>query len=380
MGCAGPRIGPKRETFPTAGLSVFTVRANIRISIFSWQINFVNYFLSTHKRRSPVGRIYRRMKRIQTVGIIALFLLGLVAACNTASVNTPDVRRYVYTGDGTLNLVSAKNGISFNGRYRTGQGLYREKALKAIDGLFGVDPDSDDSTVSLRLIEFIDFLEDRFHPGARITIASGWRSPQYNTDLRNKGKLAATASLHQYGMAADIKIAGTSSKDIWNTIKELGFGGTGYYQGELVHVDVGPARSWDEKTSGVGTDISAHNKLIGLVTDYDFYLPGETLALRFIRMTSFPIGVTPEFVLEGVPTDGPSKTTVRFKPSFASAASGDCLRFFQMDQMARIRWQVPRGIAPGPYRIRAAFCQRLWDEMPVEIFSPAFVVVPNRQK
>ncbi len=306
--------------------------------------------------------------------------MGLVAAGNTASVNTPDVRRYVYTGDGRLDLVSAKNGRIFNGRYRTGKGIYHEKALKAIDGLFGADPDSDGFTVSLRLIEFIDFLEDRFHPGARITIASGWRSPQYNTDLRNKGKLAATASLHQYGMAADIKIAGTSSKHIWNTVKELGFGGTGYYQGELVHVDVGPARSWDEKTSGVGTDISAHNKLIGLVTDYDFYLPGETLALRFIRMTSFPIGVMPEFVLEGVPKDGPSKEIVRFKPSFASAAPGDCPQFSHMDPMAGIRWQLPRGIVPGRYTIRASFCQRLWDEMPVEIFSPEFGVVPNAPK
>ena len=320
------------------------------------------------------------MKRIQTIGIIALLILGLVAPGNTASVNTPDVRRYVYTGDGRLNLASAKNKMTFDGRYRTGKGIYHEKALKAIDGLFGADHDPGGFTVSLRLIEFIDFLEDRFHPGARITIASGWRSPQYNTDLRNKGKLAATASLHQYGMAADIKIAGTSSRDIWNTVKELGFGGTGYYQGEFVHVDVGPARSWDEKTSGVGTDISAHNKLIGVVTDYDFYVSGETMALRFIRMTSFPIGVMPEFVLEGVQKDGPSKEIVRFKPSFASAGAGDCHRFSHMDPMAGILWQVPRGIAPGGYTIRASFCQRLWDEMPAEIFSPKFVVVPDTQK
>jgi uncharacterized protein YcbK (DUF882 family) len=320
------------------------------------------------------------MKQIQTAGIIALLILGLAAPGITASVNTRDVSRYVYTGDGRLNLVSAKNGISFNGRYRAGKGIYNKKALKAIDGLFGANHDPGDFTVSLRLIEFIDFLEDRFHPGAQITIASGWRSPQYNTDLRNKGKLAATASLHQYGMAADMKIAGTSSRHIWNYIKELRFGGTGYYQGKFVHIDVGPPRSWDEKTSGVGTNISAHNKLIGLVTDYDFYLPGETMALKFIRMTSFPIGVIPEFVLEGAQKDGPPKEITRFKPSFASAAQSDCPRFSHMDQMAGILWQLPRGIAPGRYTIRGSFCQRLWEEMPVEIFSPEFVVVPNTLK
>ncbi len=383
MGCAGLLIGPsttmaspKCETFAGARQGVGFRCPGQRKIIYTFLANkFCQLFSKLkHKRRPAGARIYHRMKRIQIVGIIALLILGLAAEANTASVNTPDVRRYVYTGDGRLNLVSAKNGMSFNGRYRTGKGIYHEKALKAIDGLFGVDHDPDGFIVSLRLIEFIDFLEDRFHPGARITIASGWRSPQYNTDLRNKGKLAATASLHQYGMAADIKIAGTSSKDIWNTVKKLGFGGTGYYQGELVHVDVGPARSWDEKTSGVGTDISVHNKLIALVTDYDVYLPGETIALRFIRMTAFPIGVVPEFVIESVEKDGPSKEITRFKPSFASAAAGDCPRFSHMDQMAGIFWQLPRGIAPGRYTIRASFCQRLWDEMSVEITTPEFEI------
>ena len=181
-------------------------------------------------------------------------------------------------------------------------------------------------------------------------------------------------------MAADIKIAGTSSKHVWNTVKELGFGGTGYYQGELVHVDVGPARSWDEKTSGVGTDISVHNKLIGLVTDYDVYLPGETMALKFIRMTAFPIGVAPEFVVESVEKDGQSTKIVCFKPSFASAAPGGCPRFSQMDQMAGILWQLPRGIAPGRYTIRASFCQRLWDDMPVEITTPEFAITRIERK
>ncbi|MGB2687863.1 MAG: DUF882 domain-containing protein, partial [Desulfobacterales bacterium] len=230
------------------------------------------------------------------------------------------------------------------------------------------------ATISLRLIEFLDYLEDNLHPGARITIVSGWRSPQYNTDLRNKGRLAAKASLHQYGMAADIKIQGTSSKRVWNTVKKLGFGGTGYYKGKLVHIDVGPARSWDEKTSGVGTDISTQNKLIGLVTDYDIYLPGEMIDLRFIRMTAFPIGVIPEFVLEKVETDGQSKEIACFKPSFAIAAKSQCPQFSDIDQMMGIRWKLPSDILPGRYKIRTSFCQRLWEDMATEIVTPEFAI------
>ncbi|MBE9530137.1 MAG: YcbK family protein [Proteobacteria bacterium] len=315
------------------------------------------------------------MKPIRLVGIVTLLILGVIVTDTSSSENTRDVSRYFYKGDGKLNLVNAKNKISFNGRYRVGRGMYNEKALEAIHRIFGAENDKPLSTISLRLIEFLDFIEDRLHPGAQITIASGWRSPKYNTNLREKGKLAATASLHQYGMAADIKMDGTSSKHIWNYVKKLGFGGTGYYHGELVHIDVGPARSWDEKTSGVGTDISIHNKLIGLVTDYDIYLPGEMIELRFIRMTSFPIGVVPEFVLEGIGKDGGIKQITRFRPSFTSPAGSVCPQFSDISQMMGIHWQLPGDISPGRYKIRASFCQRLWKDMPPEISTPEFDII-----
>jgi len=307
--------------------------------------------------------------------IVALLTLGLIVTAPSLSRNTRDVSRYFYNGDGRLNLVNEKNKISFNGTYRVGKGMYNENAFKEIHRIFGAEYDKPPSRISLRLIEFLDFLEDRLHPGTRITIASGYRSPKYNTNLRNKGKLAATASLHQYGMAADIKMQGTSSKHIWNFVKNLGFGGTGYYHGELVHIDVGPARSWDEKTSGVGTDISIHNKLIGLVTDYDIYFPGEMIELRFIRMTSFPIGVIPEFVLEGLEKNGRTKQITRFKPSVASTAGGDCPQFSDISQMMGIHWQLPGDIPPGRYKIRASFCQRPWKDMPPEISTPEFAII-----
>lgn len=315
------------------------------------------------------------MKRIQLIGIVSLLILVFAATGTASSETITDVSRFFYNGDGRINLLSAKNGISFNGQYRKSKGIYDEKALKTIHRLFGAEKDRPLSTVSLRLIEFLDYLEDHLHPGARITIVSGYRSPQYNTDLRNKGRLAAKASLHQYGMAADIKIQGTSSKRVWNTVKKLRFGGTGYYKGKLVHIDVGPARFWDEKTSGVGTDISTQNKLIGLVTNYDFYLPGEMIDLRFIRMTAFPIGVSPEFILEKIEKNGQLKKIVRFKPLFAIAPKTPCPQFSDIDQMTGIRWKLPGDLLPGRYKIRTFFCNRLWEDMPVEIFTPEFDII-----
>jgi hypothetical protein len=224
------------------------------------------------------------------------------------------------------------------------------------------------------LIEFLDFLEDRLCHGTRITISSGYRNPDYNAKLRNQGILAAKASLHQYGMAVDLKMDGVPAKRIWDYVKGLGFGGTGFYHGETVHVDVGPARSWDEKTSGVGTGISNANKLIGLVTDYDVYLPGEMMSLRFIRMTAFPIGVGQEFALDLQTGTGGSDEVIRFKPSFSVSTESTCPEFNDMSEMASICWQLPKELPPGRYKIRARFCNCPWEDMPPEISTPEFEI------
>ncbi len=304
-----------------------------------------------------------------------LLPVPMVATTNAADV-PPETARFFYSGDGWIDLFGKNSGISFRGRYRLTRAGYDRSALEVICRIFDTHYDSNRLKISLRLVEFLDFLEDRIAPGARITISSGYRHPVQNNTLRNRGALAAKASMHQYGMAADLKMEGVPAKNIWDFVKALGFGGTGYYQGETVHVDVGPARSWDEKTSGVGTDISSYNKLIGLVTNYDIYLPGEALNLRFIRMTAFPIGVSPKFLLEGL--KDPDKAVTVFRPVFEKKTQSCCPEFNDIEQMANIRWHLPRNLAPGSYRVRAQFCNRLWSPMPDHVYTPQFNVIRNK--
>jgi hypothetical protein len=66
---------------------------------------------------------------------------------------------------------------------------------------------------------------------------------------------------------------------------------------------------------------------------------------------------------------------VRFKPSFAIAVKSQCPQFSDIDQMMGIRWKLPSDILPGRYKIRASFCQRLWEDMPTEIYTPEFAVI-----
>jgi uncharacterized protein YcbK (DUF882 family) len=318
--------------------------------------------------------------RVKIGGIFLWVFLLLAPAFSSPRTAGAAGARYFYSGDGKINLATDKSSHVFSGRYRRRNGQYDTAALKAIYRVFGAPYDRQHLDLSLRLIEFLDYLQDHFRPGARITITSGYRNPTYNRALRRRGALAAKASLHQYGMAADLRMEGIAPKRIWKFVKTLGFGGTGYYHGATVHVDVGPARFWDEKTSGVGTGISDDNKLIGLVTDYDIYSPGEDLRLRFIRMTAFPIGIRQTFVLLRRSGDTAFQPVASFSPAFNAPHPGPCPRFGDIEQMADIDWTLPQDLPPGSYQVQAAFCGDSWKGMPVRVVTPEFRVTPMLQK
>lgn len=304
--------------------------------------------------------------------ILVLMVSTLVfSQSEAASFQT---KGFFHSGDGQLRLASNKNNYRFNGVYRSKAGRYDDAAYHAISAVFGVTDHSNGSTISLRLIEFLDYLEDRLGPGGLITITSGYRPPEYNANLRKRGALAAKASLHQYGMAADFYLEGVPSKRVWDFVKSLGFGGTGYYQGKTVHVDVGPARFWDEKSSGVGTGLSDDNKLIGLVTDFDYYATGFLMGLRFIRMTAFPIQVHPEFELIDIRQETNKQTSIVIMPENIFPKDGGCAEFTSIDQMATFRWALPSNLPPGRYRIRARFCGQTWEKMPETVSTPVFEV------
>ena len=328
---------------------------------------------------NSIGVIDRRqaivMRRALPSLLAALLVLGSIFSGAPVRAAAPDQNRFFFSGDGRIDLLSEKNGHSFAGLYRHGAQSYDDSALQAICRVFDAPYDPELSNLSLRLLEFLDYLQDSLNREAKITITSGYRSPEYNTRVRKRGGLAAKASLHQYGMAADIKMEGVPARRVWDTVKTLGFGGAGYYHGDTVHIDVGPARSWDETTSGVGTGISDDNKLIGLVTDYDLYRRGEMVTLRFIRMTAFPIGVASEFALDRpAGPEGAGKTTT-FTPSLNIAADSACPLFEDIDQMASIRWRLPADLPSGRYMVRARFCGIEWKGMPPEIATPAFEIV-----
>ena len=112
-----------------------------------------------------------------------------------------------------------------------------------------------------RLVDLLRALV-REHPGARIELVSGYRSPKLNEMMRKKGRHVAPHSQHSLGHAVDFRLVLPESaglegepraralhpRELETRIRALGWdGGVGVYTLRtdwFVHADVGKNRRW----------------------------------------------------------------------------------------------------------------------------------------
>ena len=291
---------------------------------------------------------------------IALWVLALLLVPTTLTAEEKKLLtdRYFLSGDGTVALTNPKTNSSARVRYRSSEGTYPVEARQQIDQLFGVSDDSGDH-ISLRLISALDFIEDRFV--LPIVLISGYRSQEYNDNLRAKGGGAARASLHIEGMAADIQVRKSLAAKIWGVVKEMGCCGIGFYGGDSVHIDTGPARYWTQATSKVRTNVSENNKSIMVRTDQDIYLPGEKIEVKLARVTAYPVSVIPTFSI--------SASGESFREFAFDEQNGTCIVVRDATERAFI-WTIPQDFpSEGKIHIQLRFCDKQFAEMPDQIQS-----------
>jgi uncharacterized protein YcbK (DUF882 family) len=215
-------------------------------------------------------------------------VIGLIAVL-LASTST--ARRFYFSGDGALDLYNAHSGEHLVVRYRDGDGRYDSDALARIQHFFRSRSDGKSAPVSLRLIELIDFVQDRARP-ERLTLVSGYRSPELNQSLRAGGRRVAQASLHTEGLAADLQPQGVDLRRLWVDLRGLELGGVGLYQADgFIHLDTGRARFWEAGTSGVEKNLSAGNARIFARTDFDRYADLQGAVVRLHDVTALPLRI-----------------------------------------------------------------------------------------
>jgi uncharacterized protein YcbK (DUF882 family) len=78
------------------------------------------------------------------------------------------------------------------------------------------------------------------------SVISGYRSPQTNEQLRQRGSGVARHSLHLEGRAIDVRLARVDCAGLAARALGLARGGVGYYrQSDFVHLDTGAFRTWN---------------------------------------------------------------------------------------------------------------------------------------
>lgn len=301
-----------------------------------------------------------------------LGLTGLILACLGAGpeLGAKEMNRFAYSGDGVLQL----NGQSIV--FRQVDGSYNTAGLKKIHIIFGAPFGDPAEQLSLRFLEILDYVQDHFGGGS-YSLKSGYRSPNSNQKLRNQGKLAAQSSMHIEGAAADMMLQGTNSSEVFDFVKYLDCCGIGWYHSKHFHIDTGPSRYWDETSSKTEDKTPQQNEKIILQPDFDRYRAGEEIALKFMRVSEYPIGVPASFDLvkleNGQATDT-QKLPVLFKDSPAPSA---CQILESRSQARNLSVRLPqKNLKPGSYAIRVSFCERYaYEKMPAEILTRSFQIL-----
>jgi uncharacterized protein YcbK (DUF882 family) len=272
-------------------------------------------------------------------------LLALIAQCALAPPAAGDdaaAPRFFFSGDGAIDLYNAHFDEHLTVRYRDVDGHYDPAALVLIERFFRSRSDGKSGPLSLRLVELIDFVQDRYRP-SRLTLVSGYRSPELNRSLRSAGHRVAQASLHTEGLAADLHPDGIDLHSLWLELRTQAVGGVGLYQTEgFIHIDTGVPRFWEASTSGVEKNLSAGNARVFARTDFDRYADLDGALVRLHAVTALPLRVAR--------TARIGDRELSLAPAGGGiAADGDC--FVISEPAERYEFRVATALSPPAQRL-----------------------------
>ncbi len=124
-------------------------------------------------------------------------------------------------------------------------GAYVPQALAAVNYVLRDHRNNEIHAIEPHLLDLLTALSHRLEAGPNFEVISGYRSPESNALLHAQSSEVAQGSLHMYGKAIDIRMAGLNVAYLRDAALGLDMGGVGYYpESDFVHVDVGRVRRW----------------------------------------------------------------------------------------------------------------------------------------
>ena len=153
----------------------------------------------------------------------------------------------------SLKLYHLHTGESIDIVYRIGN-TYLPSAMARLNYFLRDHRTEDQSHYDPKEFDLLHNLLTRLgRPNAVVDVVCGYRTPESNEYLRNRGPNTGVAknSQHTLAKAIDIRIPGVATRKIRDTALTLQAGGVGYYPiSQFVHVDVGPVRTWTFRGRG----------------------------------------------------------------------------------------------------------------------------------
>jgi uncharacterized protein YcbK (DUF882 family) len=127
-------------------------------------------------------------------------------------------------------------------------GVYQPEALAQLNHLLRDFRTSHEKPIDPKLFDLLHELGGTLETDQPYHVISGYRSPQTNTMLRERGGAhtgVASSSLHMIGKAIDIRLPGVKLDHLRSAAASLKLGGVGFYpSSNFVHVDTGRVRYW----------------------------------------------------------------------------------------------------------------------------------------
>ncbi|HIJ20262.1 MAG TPA: DUF882 domain-containing protein [Deltaproteobacteria bacterium] len=169
--------------------------------------------------------------------------IGAVAAA-AGLLPFPVVQAHCFSPTRSLSLYSPNTGESFKGVYFA-EGKYLPDALDKIDHVMRDIRTGDIHLIDPNLLDILFAISQKAHTTSPLNIISGYRCPATNAWLRKRSKRVSRKSMHLFGQAADLRVAGVRTASLKQVAVSIKGGGVGYYPRlRFVHVDTGPIRYW----------------------------------------------------------------------------------------------------------------------------------------
>lgn len=187
-------------------------------------------------RPRPLSTLHRRS------------FLGLGAAAAAAALMPSRAQAAVTRApERVLSFFHTHTGERLKVAYCTG-GDYQPEGLAEVNHLLRDFRVNETRAIEPRLLDLLHELGGTLGADQPFHVISGYRSPQTNAMLRERGGAhtgVASHSLHMVGQAIDIRVPGVRLDHLREAARSLKIGGVGFYPDlDFVHVDVGRVRYW----------------------------------------------------------------------------------------------------------------------------------------